>query len=984
MRTRRLALLLLVAGLALVAAEDPLAQTTSSSVVGTVRTKDGETVPGAVVEVSSAETGIVRSVLTDRDGAYRINLLAPGQWKIEARFSDGQASESLQVTLRLQQVLHLDLKLGSAITESVTVTGTAPIVDPQRTGGELRLEGAQTEVIPVSGRLVTDLALLDSSVRPTPPGNFYGERGTVFIVNGQSGRANAFLVDGLDNNDQTSGTSPNAFFSQQVVRELVVNTHQYAPEFGRATGAVFNIVTERGENETLSDVFVQGTRQAWNDPGSFVESLPVQSGQQTSVQRYQAGFRIGGPLVKNRSFYFLAYEHQEASDVFPYTGVTADGVHGGVVSGPGSDDNLFFRTDFNLTPAHALMVRLSADDRTTSMLNVGGITTPERGSRVEEKDYQLAASLTSILSPDLLNEARLLVGSSSFDQYGNSTLSGVERPSGAFGGGNLNQQYRDEDRVEILDNLTLRHGAHTLKFGLGVTRSTTRIDTLFNPNGNFTYDTDRPFEPGDGYVRGSNDCYYAGLPPDPCVGVPGLDDDGDGLVDEPPDPDTYAVVYQLIFGQPHAEFPDTEYAFFAQDGWQVGPRLLLDYGLRYDLSTFHLPMDARVDSTVPNGGAGVDKNNVAPRFGFTYAPTPGGRLLIRGGAGMFYGKMVLGFPAVAAVTSQTKIGLTFPEGFGFEFTEKLIEEEGIDAVLPDVVFPEELIMQFSTGTELDTPYTNQFNLGLECAVGSHGAVFANAMRAFGYHQPLFLDLNPPVGTRPPGIPNHVADPNVGSIAAIVTEGRIWYSGLDLGWRYKSERAWWAATYTLSKAIDEGPDPLTGGVYIPPDSGDLASEKGRADADRRHRLVLSGDFPLPWMGLRASGVIQIASGTPFNVTTGQDNNLDGMTTDRPAGVGRNTGAKTPLGPVNDLRAEAGLPPVYSLSEPTLAQVDLRVSRPFFLNNRKTGSEFFVQVFNLLNRFNGGPVEGRVTSTDFGRPVGQAGPPRIFEMGLKLGF
>jgi len=764
----RLASWLLASALALPGAVDPNAQTTSSSVVGTVRTQDGEAVPGAIVEVASPESGAVRVAVTDAAGAYRIDLLAPGPWKVGARFAHGEASESLQVTLRLQQVLRVDLRLGSAIAETVTVTGAAPVVDPQRIGGELRLEGAQAGVLPVSGRLVTDLALLDSSVRPTPPGNFYGERGTVFIVNGQSGRANAFLVDGLDNNDQTSGTSPNAFFSQQVIRELVVNTHQYAPEFGRATGAVFNIVTERGGNETVSDVFVQGTREAWNDEGSFVGSLPVSDAEQSTLRRLQAGFRVGGPMVRNRSFYFLAYEHQQASDVFPYTGVTKDAVHGGVAVAPSRDDNLFLRSDFNLTPTHSLMVRLSADDRATPMLNVGGITTPDRGSRVEEQDVQLAAALTSVLSADLLHEARLLVGRSNFEQFANSTLPGVERPSGAFGGSNLSQQLREEDRAELVDNLTYRVGRHTLKFGASITGSVTRVQTLFNPSGNFTYDTDSPFEPGDGYVRGSTDCTFAGIPPDPCAGVEGADDDGDGLVDEAPDPSTYPVVYQLIFGKPKAAFRDTEIALFLQDGWQVGPRLLLDYGLRYDLSTFRLPADARVESAVPNGGAGIDGNNLAPRLGFTFAPTPGGRLLFRGGAGVFYGKIVIGFPAVAAVTSQTRIGLTFPEGFGFEITEELIEEEGIDAVLPDIVFPEELIMRFSTGTRLDTPYTNQLNLGMEYAVGAHGAFHANVIRALGYHQPLFRDLNPPVGTRPPGIPRRGGTGTPGSIWGGVT------------------------------------------------------------------------------------------------------------------------------------------------------------------------------------------------------------------------
>jgi len=181
-----------------------------------------------------------------------------------------------------------------------------------------------------------------------------------------------------------------------------------------------------------------------------------------------------------------------------------------------------------------------------------------------------------------------------------------------------------------------------------------------------------------------------------------------------------------------------------------------------------------------------------------------------------------------------------------------------------------------------------------------------------------------------------------------------------------------------------PDPLRGGISLPPNSDDLAGERARSDADRRHRLVLAGGSGLPWADLRYSGVLQLASGAPFNVTTGRDENLDGITSDRPPGVGRNTGADTPLGPVNDLRAEAGLPPVRSLSEPTFAQLDLRLWRPIFGRDDKERGEIFVQVFNVLNRFNGGPVEGRATSVDFGRAVGYAGPPRTIEAGFKLSF
>ncbi len=142
--------------------------------------------------------------------------------------------------------------------------------------------------------------------------------------------------------------------------------------------------------------------------------------------------------------------------------------------------------------------------------------------------------------------------------------------------------------------------------------------------------------------------------------------------------------------------------------------------------------------------------------------------------------------------------------------------------------------------------------------------------------------------------------------------------------------------------------------------------------------------LPWKDLMASGVLSAASGAPFDVTTGTDDNLDGVTSDRPPGLGRNTGASTSLSLVNSLRAADGLPPVERLSEPSFFQVDLRVFKPFLFGHGNGNGEAFLQVFNLLDRLNSGPIEGRANARDFGRPLGQIRPPRTVEIGLRIGF
>jgi hypothetical protein len=986
------------------------AQSTSATLTGKVVTTDKKAVPAAMIQARSEGSGAIRTTTTADDGSFRIDGIPPGSWSVVARSPEGVLSDTQSITLRLQQTGVVDLVVGTGLEEEMTVRADAALVDPTRTGGELRILGSQAEDLPVGGRNVVDLSLLDSSVRQAAPSSYYGERAAPFVVNGQTGRANSYLVDGLDNNDLASGTSLNATFSDLVVSEFVLMTHQFAPEFGRASGGVLNLVTERGGNDLDGLGFIEAAPQAFAAAGSLVNSLPDTAGVPASSSNWSVGMKLGGPFQKDKSFWFAAYEHQDSSSITPYSGYTADRVVGGRFNASSKDDNFFLRTDFNIDPQNTLMMRLSYDKRTTGGINVGGISTPQWGFGLDESDVQFGAALTTVVKPSLIAETRLLLGTSSLAQQSNSQLSGVEHPSAQFGGNNLSHQDRDASVFQLVQNLTWVAGKHTMKFGYDVTPSSTKVSARFNANGNFIYRSDTPFEPGDdggiGFgdlpLRCSGDaaqvCNFTNdvcpslgkgtCKPNYDIPVPsfpnGVDDDHDGVIDEPALPWTYPIVFELIEGSPKATLKDTAIAAFVQDGWQATSKWLFDFGLRYDLDTFELPADAVVYSTIPNGGAGRDYNNLAPRLGFTYTTGKNREWVFRGGAGVFYNKTVLAFPAVAAITSGTQIGMIFPQGLTFELTEAFIAQYGIDAVRDVLVFPKNLTLRFSTGTTLDSTQANLFNLGFERAIGTHAAFSANVTRSRTYHVPLMKDLNPVIGTDLQGMPIHEYDQvNVGSIAAVVTEGQAWYTGLDLNWKWQSGIGWYNLSYTLSKSEDMGPDPLKGGIYLPPNSDDLSTERGLSDNDRRHRFVASGDLGLYFLGLRLSGVFQYATYLPFNVTTGSDDNLDGITSDRPPGVGRNTGAKTPLEPVNAYRTAHGLAPVTSLTSPSLVQLDLRLYRPFKVKGKGYG-QGYLQVFNAFNRNNGGLVEGRALATNFGAVIGNAGPPRTFEMGFKMGF
>jgi hypothetical protein len=377
---------------------------------------------------------------------------------------------------------------------------------------------------------------------------------------------------------------------------------------------------------------------------------------------------------------------------------------------------------------------------------------------------------------------------------------------------------------------------------------------------------------------------------------------------------------------------------------------------------------------------------LAPRLGFTYTGGKNREWTVRGRGGHLLQQDDPGVSRPSRpVTSGTQIGLLFPQGFTFEITEDVIAQYGIDAVREILFFPENLILRFSTGTTLDSTQANLFNLGFDRAVGTHGVASANVTRSLTYHVPVMKDLNPVIGTDIQGIPIHAYDQvNVGSIAAVTTEGRAWYTGLDLSWKWRDAWGWYSLGYTLSKSEDMGPDPLKGGIYLPPNSLDLSTERGLSDNDRRHRFVISGDIALGFWDLRLSGVYQYATGLPFNVTTGTDDNVDGITSDRPAGVGRNTGDGTSLEAVNSYRAAHGLEPVTGLDAPYLSQLDLRMYHSFAFAHGKGNGQAYVQVYNAFNRFNAGRIEGRALADNFGEPISYAGPPRTFEVGFKMGF
>jgi carboxypeptidase family protein/TonB-dependent receptor-like protein len=938
--SRRWSLILLGAWLMLWPSVPGRAQTVTAQLSGIVRDPQGQPLPEVKVVLTARDTGFSWSTRTDSNGAYIFLQIPPGSYSVKAQAPGFADAEAPELRLRLQDKVVEDLVLRLNFQQDVVVQESAPLLNVQTTDRLGHVDTEAIESLPQSGRVYTDLALLFPGVFPSAHGTFFGERPAVLTFSGQSARANSFLVDGLDNNDNTLRSRSNSLLSQEVIGEFQVLKNNFSAEFGRAAGGVLNIVTRSGTNESEVHGFFQLAPQSLGAVDPFLRDLASRETGDvlTSLSREQSGLFVSGPIVRNRAFYLLNYEqsHEHSPVGFQGAEFSGDPSPGGIFEAPFDEHNLFAKADWQISSQDLLSVRASYDTNHVGGLNVGGTQTPSSGSSLDERDFQLAGNLSTLLGTDELNEARLLVSLSRQDQKAASSDVGEDHPSSVRGGAQLQRQLRNERQFELLDNLTLIRGEHVFKAGIDLRRIEVDLDVALNDLGLFIFQNDTPFREGD--------------------------------------PSTYALVFEDIVGKPKVPIRNMTGGLFVEDQWSASDRFVLNLGLRYDLESYLYPSDlALPTSLVPNGHPSRDWNNLGPRLSFSFRPWADKSIAIKGGGGIFYDSIALGFPAISAVTSGQKLYLAFLPPFGPDF----VRQHGFEGVRP--FLSEETALRFGVSNELQTPSSHQETIGVELEPLRDSLLTLYFAHAEGKHLLRFVDENAPIGSGPEGPVR--PDPAFGPIAMLESSGGSVYNAFELYFQHQGPRASASVAYTLSRAEDDITDPLLGGIYVPSDSRKLGAEWGRALNDERHRLVVSGSLRWPAWHVEGSTILTYGSGLPFDVTTGLDDNSDGQTTDRPPGITRDTGAETPLPAVNAYRARIGLPPFTgSLSEPDSFTWDVRLSKDLQLKGLH--SKLFVQVFNLTNRQNFGGVVGSVISPFFGRPSTLVTPPRHVELGIRL--
>jgi hypothetical protein len=556
---------------------------TGGTLLGTVVDDQGLALPGATVTLTNVETGWTRTDVSDAQGRYRATALPPGVYSIRVELAGFAAAVRDRVPLTLGQELTvpMTLKLAS-VQETLTVTGTVPLVETTSNTLGTTISREQLDSLPVPGRTFTALA-------QTAPG-VTGVGGGGVNAGGQLSRNNSYRIDGVSN-DNNVLASPRGGLSMEAVREYIVIANQFAPEFGDASGAIVSVVTRSGTNNLQGRGFLFHRDESFDAQDPF--SKAQGSGQAPFSQQRGGGF-LGGPIRKDRMHYFGTYEGVRLDQTSVITSPLVPASEREVPNNS-AGDQFFVRVDNRLSSAHTVFARYRIDKQEDKNSGVGGLNTIERAIDTINKNQDIVLSHTGVLSNRIVNESRLQFGRHFADNFTTRPLDSptINRPSGNFGKAANMPQGRTEDRWQFVNNFSYSLGAHDMKFGVDYSRI--RVKSYFNNNtgGTFTFATDRPFDPLD-------------------------------LT-------TYPTQYTRNIGDPNLFRSNNTIGLFAQDSWHVRNNLTLNYGLRYDHETAFKNATGVEDASL----------NLAPRFGFAWDPRNDQKTVVRGGIGQYYSRVFL-------------------------------------------------------------------------------------------------------------------------------------------------------------------------------------------------------------------------------------------------------------------------------------------------------------------------------------------------------
>ncbi|GLH70351.1 hypothetical protein GETHPA_18840 [Geothrix rubra] len=918
--------------LALLVAAVPLcAQGVSAQLSGRVLDTQGQALADATVAIRNEETGFIRTVRTDARGRFLALALPVGPYAVGVTKPGFQSAANVKVSLNLGDAAPLTVRLAPESGATVEIVAGESRVDSDRSTVAATVAPSDLENLPIKGRSLLDYSSLTPQVSVTGRGQvaIAGSRGVNTSINIDGGDYNSSFFAGATGTSTVAG-SPFSV-SLEAVREFQVVTDGASAEFGRMGGGYLNAITKSGSNDLTGGLFYYYRPSSWVEKEVNVSGAPGANAI-VSFKTIQYGGSVGGPIIKDKLFYFVAFDFQRESrpQSFVWGGsnpVALDPANAsdavllskaGSYTKPNDGDNLFARIDWNLSTDHTLQFRVTKSS-VKSIYNASLTNSRENIAHDEYNTTALGLQWNWTLGANWLSEFKLNWNKDEQprvpESYGPQvTISSV----GTYGKVPYTRAF-ELKKTQITEAVT--YFTPTMQVKGGVDLILHDVFEVFAPfvEGAYTFNT-----PGlTNFRAGTWTTYQQNF------GLNGLSGYDAGRFDQ----------------------KERDLALFLQTDWHVTSSVKLGLGFRYDKQEHPdfpiLDVSNPMAATLPLTAKIPASDAISPRLSLVWTPEADkGNTVVRASAGRFVSRTPAIFlyqvytgngARVGAYTfnanNAAQLALAQQLGIGYGAAFNPAAPATIDPAALSTLSASQLAtlagtLQVSTfGPDFKNPSTNRFNLGVERAFRLGWVLGLSGTYAKTEHLERITDLNlAETGMDPQGrVLLTRPNPNYGAIKAYISDAESKYKALTLSAKYQKTDSPLSAQvyYTWSEAKDNDSNERNYNSWGTQNPLRLNEDWSYGDNDRRHVVVGNASYLDPRSKVQVGMTFRYYSGLPYTPYFSNDLNGDTMRVDRPIGTDRN-----------------------SLRTASQTNVDLRISREWQLS--RTRLDLSLDVFNLFNR------------------------------------
>jgi hypothetical protein len=926
---------LVVLGIVLCLVSPMSAQQATADIRGFITDSNSAAIGNAQVTLVNALTQLSRTTQSLDTGTYTFAAVPAGTYKLTVH-KEGFAEKQIQgIVLTVGQTASVDVVLAiGSVTQTVDVTGAPPIIDSTQSYIGTTIEPVEVSSLPLQSRQFANLAVLTPGVTLVYNGDPTERNRLMPSIAGGRARLATFNIDNADDSEDLDGGLLETV-SLESVQEFQVITHRFTAEQGRAAYGIINVITKSGTNDWHGTGFELFRNKALNWR-THTEELT--DDPKSAYKRNQYGGSFGGPIIKNRLFFFVSPEEfaQTTINIVNTQGIAPQ------LDGPETiPQDLFTLTaklDANIGKNDLLSFRYSRE--TNSAVISANSLTPTENQGTNTNSYNTGViNLTSTLGPSRVNQ--LTFEASNWENAIPPKSIGPELffPNGVtLGQGSNYPQSTSFKKYQLRDTFSFvvaGKGSHNVKVG---------VDDVLNPHAR-------------------EDATEQTLPQYEFIG---------NSLTSPIDNIFYNV------GQAAFEYNNLQrFGVFAQDDWRLNRKLTLNLGLRWDyyggvvFNQDYSPTYLFLQSKLPSFAgkqAHTPLTNFGPRIGFAYALGGDDKMAIRGGYGLYFNFPIFTTldtinernpnPLVPAYLNSNPTGILNPDGTFYQYGQPLPPNQLVHAPLQNsVVDPHQVDPRYQHAT-----------IGFERRIAPNTVITADVLWSRGSHTAFANEINRHPG---PGLPRpFAADGFNFPIRIEQTEGKSHYTALNLSVVHRYSKnfgitAWYTYSRCLTTSI-KGAD--EGQSSIPKDENNPGGPEnfGPCILTPNSKLLISPIWTLPYQ-FQLSSTARFSSAQRYNIIAGMDLNGDGLNNDLPPGI----------------------PTINFGKGANFFQMDLRFSKFFNLPREFGKIETIFEMYNLFNNINPTSYQGNATGSNFGHPTAFAGDPlqgeaRLIQLGVRFSF